>query len=349
MIRPTIMLFATLQVAGCGAQTGGATPVEPQGSRRASSPGLEVGAPGVVPTSAAAASGVGATQAAASGAEGEEIIREFLRLDDEGVARTELERFLAEHPGLLSAEAPPYGRALMWALEFEHAKAALVLIRAGAKVQRTSSRESSPLHLAARGGLDEVVRELLTRGASPQSDDYWGTPLHFAAANGHASTMRLLLKAGADPNAHAADHRYTPLHEALIDRHVEAVRVLIDAKADLDARDDDGQTPLHWGGFAYRPQAVHLYRDLGAPHDTRFVDAGPAEAMKLLLEAGASIEATDAEGNTPLHAAAQVGSRRGVEMLLAHGARRSAKNHAGLTAADIAKRRGDDDIAKLLR
>jgi ankyrin repeat protein len=280
---------------------------------------------------------------------GEELIRAFLELDRQDAPVAELERYLAEHPGLRAAAAKPYGRALMWALEFEHADAALVLIRAGAEVGKANPRESSPLHLAARGGLDEVVRELLSRGASCNEGDYWGTPLHFAAKHGHASTMRLLLAAGADPSAHAQDHQFTPLHAAVIDRHLEAVRVLIRAKAKLDARDDDGRTPLHWGGFAYSPQPVHMYRKMGQPHDTIFRDPGPAQAMKLLIDAGASIEATDGQGNTPLHAAARVGSWRGVEMLLSRGARRSARNHAGQTAADIATERGDDDIAKLLR
>jgi cytohesin len=278
----------------------------------------------------------------------EEIIRSYQRLAEQGASGAKLEQFVAEHPALLRATAKPYGGTLMWVLEFEHQEAALVLIRAGAPVAPPKPNEGGPLHVAARGGLDAVVTELLARGAPATAADYWGTPLHFAARQGHASTMRLLIQAGADPSAHASDHDFTPLHGAVIGRHVEAVRVLISAKADLEAKDDDGRTPLHWGGFAYAPQPVHRYARLGGPHTTSFVDPGPAKAMAVLLDAGARVDAVDAKGNTPLHAAVQVGSRRGVELLLARGARRSVKNHAGETPLSLAKARNDADIVRML-
>jgi ankyrin repeat protein len=70
--------------------------------------------------------------------------------------------------------------------------------------------------------------------------------------------------------------------------------------------------------------------------------------MKLLLDAGARIDAVDDRGNTPLHAAAEVGSLRVVEILVSRGARRGVKNRAGATALDLAKRRGDADVVQLL-
>lgn len=345
-------------IAGCAADRASRAPGEAVGSTAPPSPTVAVSGAAVGPvapaSSAAAAHPVSSAPPAPPPATAvrsksdEKLIRAFVDLDREGAELAALERFVAAHPELLSAQAKPYGSALMWALEYEHANAALVLIRAGAALETSSQGGAGPLHIAARGGLDAIVSELLARGASPNAADYWGTPLHFAAKQGHASTMRLLLAAGADPNAHAQDHQYTPLHEAVTGRHLDAIRVLIGAKADLEATDDDGQTPLHWGGFAYVPQAVHRYARLGGPHDTTFVDPGPAKAVKLLLDAGADMEATDKGGNTPLHAAAEVGSRRGVQMLLSRGARRGVKNHAGETPLDFAKRRGDDDIVRLL-
>ena len=287
--------------------------------------------------------------ASSSQAESDEaLIRAFVALEREEAQPTEIRQFVAQHPELLVAEAKPYGRALMWALEREQAEAALALIRAGAAVTGPKPGAAGPLHAAAAGGLDAVVKELLARGAVATADDYWGTPLHFAAKRGHASTMKLLLQAGAEPNAHAQDHAFTPLHGAVIERHLDAIRVLIAAKADLEAKDDDGQTPLHWAGYAYVPQAVHLYADIGQPHDTVFRDPGPAVAMKLLLDAGARIDALDDRGNTPLHAAAAVGSLRGAEMLVRHGARRDVDNHAGQTPLELAKNHQDEELERLL-
>ena len=51
------------------------------------------------------------------------------------------------------------------------------------------------------------------------------------------------------------------------------------------------------------------------------MDPGEAEGITLLLDAGANLEATDQEGNTPLHQAVMLGSLRGAETLLARGAK----------------------------
>ncbi|HRI72740.1 MAG TPA: ankyrin repeat domain-containing protein, partial [Polyangium sp.] len=130
---------------------------------------------------------------------------------------------------------------------------------------------------------------------------------------------------------------FTPLHMAVIDRKEEVVKVLLAAHADVEAKDAHGRTPLHWGPFAYRPQEVHIYMDIGGPHETEHVDPGAAKAINLLLDAGAKINAVDDEGDTPLHEAARLGSVRGAQALLARGAKTNAKNNAGETPLSIAK------------
>jgi ankyrin repeat protein len=273
----------------------------------------------------------------------EDLIRQLEDLARDEVPRAKLDAFIAAHPSIVTGHRSPYGSALMTALEFAREEMALALLDAG------SAAPNEALGLAARGGLDRFVKVLLARGMSPDTTDSWGyTPLHHAAKYGHLSTIKVLLTEGAKPSVRATNDGFTPLHIAVMERRPRAAKALIKAKADLEAKDNDGRTPLHWGGFASSPQPVHLYEDLGKPHDTVFVDPGPAELIDILLDAGSNIEARDNNGDTALYEAANIGSMRGVQKLLARGAKVGVKNKAGRTPRDEAKRRGDTDINKML-
>ncbi len=70
------------------------------------------------------------------------------------------------------------------------------------------------LHKAASAGDVERVKELLKKGANPNTKDIDGqTPLHMAASGGHFDVVKLLLEHGADPNVQDKDGA-TPLHKA---------------------------------------------------------------------------------------------------------------------------------------
>mmetsp|Transcript_23578 Transcript_23578/g.33769 ORF Transcript_23578/g.33769 Transcript_23578/m.33769 type:complete len:86 (+) Transcript_23578:421-678(+) len=60
----------------------------------------------------------------------------------------------------------------------------------------------TPLHVAARGGHQEVVSLLLAGGAQTEAVDTYGdTPLHVAARGGHQEVVSLLLAGGAQIEA----------------------------------------------------------------------------------------------------------------------------------------------------
>ncbi|HIA62384.1 MAG TPA: ankyrin repeat domain-containing protein, partial [Planctomycetaceae bacterium] len=77
-------------------------------------------------------------------------------------------------------------------------------------------------------------------GCGPQSA---GVSLWEASRNGNVKLIKQHLAAGADVNAKDEDGN-TPLHEAAGAGHKEIVELLIKAGADIDAPDQDGASPL---------------------------------------------------------------------------------------------------------
>ncbi|CAM9257349.1 unnamed protein product [Scytosiphon promiscuus] len=76
---------------------------------------------------------------------------------------------------------------------------ARVLLENGVGVDARNSLGETPLHLAARHGLEEMARTLIDAGASVHAKDWesgW-TPLHRSLYFGHIRVTLLLLQAGA--------------------------------------------------------------------------------------------------------------------------------------------------------
>ncbi len=81
------------------------------------------------------------------------------------------------------------------------------------------------LHKVALLGDAERVKELLKKGADPNTQDEKGqTPLHIAASEGHVDVVKLLLVYGADPTVKDKDGK-TPLDLARAWGHREVVSV----------------------------------------------------------------------------------------------------------------------------
>ena len=110
---------------------------------------------------------------------------------------------------------------------------------------------------------------------------------------------------------------------------VEMVTTCLKAGADLEARDKDGNTPLHWAA-----------RTTGTP---AVIDA--------LLKAGADPKVRDDAGDTPLHWAAwSTDNPSVIEMLLKAEADLKARRNSGHTPLHVAARRGNGnpDVIKAL-
>jgi ankyrin repeat protein len=122
---------------------------------------------------------------------------------------------------------------------------------AGVDVTAGASTDRTALHVACVKGQFHMVKKLLKRGASRTAkDSKQQTPLHFAAQEGQLACLVLLLGppggykiAPADVNA-ATENGATPLHSAAFSGNAQCCGALIGGGALLDARMNDGATPL---------------------------------------------------------------------------------------------------------
>ncbi|MHC4679204.1 MAG: ankyrin repeat domain-containing protein [Planctomycetota bacterium] len=224
------------------------------------------------------------------------------------------------------------------------------LVRKGIDVNVADAQGCTALHYAAQEGHKEVVELLLSKDAKINAKNRDGrTPLELAASQRRKDVMKLLVEKGADiPTIHLAafvgslgklrsfvqagtdvdakdEDGRTPLLRAIVSKHVDAVKFLIEAGADVNRRDEQGYVPL-----------VHALWGLDS------------DMVKLLLDKGADVHAKDTSGYTPLHWAVMMGSRQLTELVLEAGADAKTESTTGETPLDLA-RQGGPEIVELLK
>ena len=72
------------------------------------------------------------------------------------------------------------------------------------------------------------------------------------------------------------------------------------------------------------------------------------EIIKILIDAGADVNAQNEQGYTPLHDAAEWGANEHADILLQHGARHDVKNRQNRLSSDLASLTGHASIASLI-
>ena len=146
----------------------------------------------------------------------------------------------------------------------------------------------------------------------------------FSAIAQHQESAALQLVSRSEVNARDANGD-TPLHRAVETGMRRLTRALLAAGADPQARTKNGESALHLA-------ALHPEAD--------FAD--------LLLAAGADPRLQNADGESPLHWAALSGHGVVAQRLLARGADPRLRTRKGHSARDYARREGQHEIARLL-
>lgn len=149
-------------------------------------------------------------------------------------------------------------------------------------------------------------------------------------------------------------------HEAIILKDGERLEAALAEGWDCNVLSSDGFTPLGLAAFFDNAEAFELLlpltRDVNEaarnPQKVAALHAATAKRnmhmVEKLLRAGADPNQVQADGFTPLHAAAMHGDTAIVGMLLLFGADVTHKNAKGLVAADLARQGGHEWLAERL-
>ena len=173
----------------------------------------------------------------------------------------------------VNAKDDLYYTPLHIAAQQGHKEIANLLIAKDADVNVTDKSGDTPLHEAASKGYKEVAELLVTNDADVNAkNDGESTPLHNAGRRGHKEIVELLIAGGADVNAKEDKFGITPLdsaiandrteianllrkhggktgaelsiHDAAANGNIVAVKQYLAAGIDVNAKNEDGETPL---------------------------------------------------------------------------------------------------------
>ncbi len=245
-------------------------------------------------------------------------VADAARLQDRAAIRAMLKQ-----KGDVNAPQPDGATALHWATHWDDMETVELLLSAGATVNAKNDYGVTPLSLASENANLAVVQRLIKAGANVNAATSTGeTPLMTAVRAGSVPVVTALIKAGADVNAKGGGRDQSALHWATAQKQHEIMRVLIDAKADLNPRTE------------LRPEFVSFSR--GNPQGGRLT--GIADHT---LESDGSrpgLRWINKGGLTPLLFAARDGDLEGVKMLVAAGANINATTGIGETALMLAAR-----------
>lgn len=204
-----------------------------------------------------------------------------------------------------------------------------------------------------RAGDVARLRALIAadRGAVNTRSDKGYTPVLIAQYHRKPDCLAVLL--GADPALDIFD-------AAAVGATARVAELLDDDPALLNAYAPDGFFPLALAAFFGHPETVKLLLARGAnvaqaarnPMKIQALHSAVTNsfaAVKLLVEAGAPVNAKQDKGWAPLHEAVNRGDLEMVRYLLAHGADAKQQNDDGKSAVGLAADKGNKEMLKLLK
>jgi ankyrin repeat protein len=249
---------------------------------------------------------------------------------------------------------------LLFAVRDGNVEMTRLLLELGADINQASGNNTSPLLIALLNGQVALATELLQRGADPNREDAYHRGALFAAidlrnfnhdkypflyddARDPLPLIRLLLEKGANPNVRTDT---VPVHglmqfdgswanfdgqtafiRAALSGDIEVMRLLLAHGADPNIATREGSTAL---------MAAAGINWIPAQTFTRS-EAEYVEAVKLCLERGAPVNATNSLKLAAIHGAANRGWTSIIQILADHGATLEDKDVGGRSPMTFAE------------
>jgi uncharacterized protein len=254
--------------------------------------------------------------------------------------------------------------AIQWAVYNNDLAMVNLLVAAGANVKTPNRDGATPLSLASINGNAAIIEKLLMAGADPNERRVHGeTALMFASRTGSVEAIKVLVDHGADVNSKEDLRGTTALIWAAEQQHSAAVRILIEHGADVNAGDSvipqRGSKPNVAPVASQRAAQVSALQGLQLdsvaqvraqevldPYRTKLVGKmaplhfaareGDLESARILVTAGANVNAQTVDQWTPLAIATQNGNYKLALYLLDNGANPNLSTDGGWTPLYLA-------------
>ena len=237
---------------------------------------------------------------------------------------------------------------LSWACSFisqeESTEAIRLLLEHGADIKQSEKDPYNlPLNIAVSKNNTEAVRMLVRAGADLNASDHRGnTPLDIAAAYDYSIITELLVKAGADPGIQNS-RGMCPFIAAVVSSSPKSAQILAAATPDIKEKVSTfektrGENFLPLVAIAARnmcPKTMKIILKYGLDPGNRqerldialleisktyMRSQGVEETMKILIDAGADVNAALPNRDTPLQGAVFNNHEGAVRLLLDAGA-----------------------------
>ncbi|XP_008552920.1 putative ankyrin repeat protein RF_0381 [Microplitis demolitor] len=241
------------------------------------------------------------------------------------------------------------------------------LLKKKANLNINNDDWGTPLHIAVTRENIKIVKRLIENGAdinSPRGSFVW-TPLHTAIENLNTEAIKLLIDKGADVNAACDDEirtGCTPLHLAIETNNEEIVKLLMKKNVDVNATMKLFGSPIFsastLGNSEIIKSLIKHGADINLPVDDKdspyyqftslliAVTFKHRQAVKILLQNGANVDAITDQADTALHLAVLHPDDGIVEELLNAGIDVNNFNRENKIAFDYCD---DESTCKLLK